>query len=36
VHKRHVNKNIDPTGDPALFSSLFEVVGRPINEYGRV
>jgi hypothetical protein len=24
---------LDPTGDPALFSSLSEVVGRPLNEY---
>jgi hypothetical protein len=24
---------LDPTGDPALFSSLSESVGRPINEY---
>lgn len=25
--------NLDPSGDPALFSSLSEVIGRPINEY---
>ena len=25
--------NLEPSGDPALFSSLMEVVGRPINEY---
>ncbi|HEY8564975.1 MAG TPA: hypothetical protein VIL65_05705 [Beijerinckiaceae bacterium] len=25
--------NLDPSGDKALFSSLMEVVGRPINEY---
>jgi hypothetical protein len=24
---------IDPTGDPALFASFTEVIGRPINEY---
>ena len=24
---------LDPSGDPALFASLSEVVGRPINEY---
>lgn len=27
------NPKIDPTGDPALFSSLSEVIGRPINRY---
>lgn len=27
------NPNLDPTGDPALFSALMESVGRPINEY---
>jgi len=25
--------DLDPSGDPALFSSLSEVVGRPLNEY---
>ncbi len=25
--------NLDPRGDPALFSSLSEGIGRPINEY---
>jgi hypothetical protein len=24
---------LDPTGDPALFASFTEVIGRPINEY---
>lgn len=24
---------LDPSGDPALFASLNEVIGRPINEY---
>jgi hypothetical protein len=24
---------LDPSGDPALFGSLSEVIGRPINEY---
>lgn len=29
-----VNKDkLDPTGDPAVFASLSEEVGRPINEY---
>ena len=28
-----VNPNLKPDGDPALFASLSEVVGRPINEY---
>ena len=28
-----LNPKLDPSGDPALFSSLFEVVGRPINVY---
>ena len=29
-----VNKDkLDPSGDPALFASLSEEVGRPINEY---
>jgi hypothetical protein len=27
------NPNLSPSGDPALFASLSEVVGRPINEY---
>lgn len=27
------NPNIDPSGDPALFSSLSATVGRTINEY---
>jgi len=27
------NPHIDPTGDPALFSSLSEVIGLPINQY---
>src|SRR6266542_644366 len=27
------NPNLPPDGDPALFASLSEVVGRPINEY---
>lgn len=27
------NPRLDPSGDPALFASLSEVVGRPINEY---
>jgi hypothetical protein len=27
------SKNLDPSGDPALFGSLSEVVGRPLNEY---
>jgi hypothetical protein len=26
-------RNLDPSGDPALFASLSEVVGRPLNEY---
>lgn len=26
-------RNLDPSGDPALFASLSEVLGRPINEY---
>ena len=25
--------DIDPTGDPALFASLLDIVGRPVNEY---
>ena len=25
--------DIDPTGDPAVFSSLFEIVGPPVNGY---
>ena len=25
--------NLDPSGDPALFSSLQEMLGRPLNEY---
>ena len=29
-----VNKDkLDPSGDPAVFASLSEVVGRPLNEY---
>lgn len=28
-----VAKNLDPSGDPALFASFSEVIGRPINEY---
>lgn len=27
------NPNLSPSGDPALFASLSESVGRPINEY---
>lgn len=27
------NPDINPSGDPALFASLSETVGRPINEY---
>lgn len=27
------NPNLKPDGDPALFASLSEVVGRPINEF---
>jgi len=27
------NPDIDPSGGPALFASLMETVGRPINEY---
>ena len=27
------NRSLPPDGDPALFASLSEVVGRPINEY---
>ena len=27
------NQDIDPTGDPALFASLSETIGRSINEY---
>lgn len=27
------NPGLDPTGEPALFSSLMEVLGRPVNEY---
>lgn len=27
------NPNLDPSGDPALFASLSEVIGRPLNEY---
>jgi hypothetical protein len=26
-------KSLDPSGDPAVFASLSEVVGRPLNEY---
>ena len=25
--------DLDPTGDPALFSSLFDMIGRPVNEF---
>lgn len=28
-----VTPGLDPSGDPALFASLSEVIGRPINEY---
>jgi hypothetical protein len=28
-----VSKNLDPSGDPALFGSLSEVLGRPVNQY---
>jgi hypothetical protein len=27
------NPKLDPSGDPALFGSLAEVVGRPLNQY---
>src|SRR5262249_44723347 len=27
------NPKLDPSGDPALFASLSEVIGRPLNEY---
>jgi hypothetical protein len=27
------NPRLDPSGEPALFASLSEVIGRPINEY---
>jgi hypothetical protein len=27
------NPRLDPSGDPALFASPSEVIGRPINEY---
>ena len=27
------NQGLDPSGDPALFASFQEVVGRPVNEY---
>jgi hypothetical protein len=27
------NPNLEPSGDPALFASLSEVIGRPLNEY---
>jgi len=27
------NPGLDPSGDPALFASLSEVIGRPLNEY---
>jgi len=27
------NPNLEPSGDPALFASFSEVIGRPINEY---
>ncbi|MGA7328253.1 MAG: hypothetical protein WBX25_28135 [Rhodomicrobium sp.] len=27
------HRDLDPSGEPALFASLSEVVGRPINEY---
>ena len=28
-----LNPRLDPSGDPALFAPLSEVIGRPINEY---
>jgi hypothetical protein len=28
-----LNPGLDPSGDPALFASPSEVIGRPINEY---
>lgn len=28
-----VNPSLPPSGDPALFASLSEVLGRPLNEY---
>ena len=28
-----VTKGLDPSGDPAVFASLSEMVGRPLNEY---
>lgn len=28
------HKDLDPSGDPALFGALSETVGRPLNEYG--
>jgi len=27
------NPNLEPSGDPALFASFSEVIGRPLNEY---
>jgi hypothetical protein len=27
------SRNLNPSGDPALFSSFSEVIGRPLNEY---
>jgi hypothetical protein len=27
------NPNLEPSGEPALFASLSEVIGRPLNEY---
>lgn len=27
------NPSLEPSGDPALFSSLSETIGRPVNEY---
>lgn len=27
------HRDLDPSGEPALFASLSEVVGRPLNEY---
>ncbi|HSQ32188.1 MAG TPA: hypothetical protein VLN49_20170 [Gemmatimonadaceae bacterium] len=27
------NPNLEPSGDPALFASFSEVIGKPINEY---
>ncbi len=33
VHLQARNAELKPDGDPALFASLSEVVGRPLNEY---